>query len=83
MMQRTQIYLPTSQLQLLKKIAQSQTTTVSDLIRDSIKRCFVKSQPVQKHESLVEAGKRISGMWSGGPVDLASNVDEYLYGGKQ
>ncbi|MFA5995339.1 MAG: hypothetical protein WCW27_03740 [Patescibacteria group bacterium] len=83
MMQRTQIYLPTSQLKLLQKIANVQSTTVSELVRGSIKRCFVKPQPIQRHESLLEAGKRISSMWQGGPSDLASNLDEYLYGGKQ
>ena len=52
--------------------------------RDGVHLPTTKDQKrITSHESLVDAAKRISALGKGGPADLASNVDAYLYGGKQ
>lgn len=80
-MHRTQIYLPTSQLKLLQKAAQTEGTSVSDVLRSLIQEYFVKAKPTTPDESLVDAAKRIAALGKGGPADLASQVDKYLYDG--
>lgn len=79
-MQRTQIYLPTTQLKVLKKTAQSDGTTVSEVMRSLIQERFFKPTPGKQQESLLAAAKRIRKLGKGGPADLASNVDKYMYG---
>jgi hypothetical protein len=83
-MLRTQIYLPKSQKQALRRLAQKQNTTVSGVIRDVLQeklngRMHAKTRVP---ETLLEAAKRINQLGKKGPKDLASNLDRYLYGGK-
>jgi hypothetical protein len=86
-MERTQIYLPKKQIKQLKEIAYKRKTTVSDLVRDAVDVQYGVVQPIaQKHkkeETLVEFAERIRKMGFKGPKDLATNLDDYLYGGKK
>ena len=68
----------------MKQQAQSRNITVSAIIRLIIEEKF-RAKPkksVQKHESLLEAARRVNKLGPKGPPDLATNLDKYLYGGK-
>jgi len=85
-MNRTQIYLPKTQIEALRKIARKKHTSVSDVVRIFIKEKVEKRRSFsdfRPRESLFEAAKRINKLGKKGPKDLASNLDAYLYGGKQ
>ena len=84
-MSRTQIYLEKSQLEALRKQAQKRHITVSAVIRDIIRENLAarRRHPLKiKHESLLEASDRIGKLGAPGPRDLASRMDDYLYGEK-
>lgn len=92
-MKRTQIYLPQSVLDNLKEQALKDRSTVSALIRDMIahKNSFasekknLKRSPVYKNagEWLLAQAKWAEKANIKGPADLATNMDEYLYGAKK
>ncbi|MFH1584629.1 MAG: CopG family transcriptional regulator [Patescibacteria group bacterium] len=86
-MERTQIYLPKSQIQKLKSLAQKKNTTVSELVRDAVDVQYapmqIKPALKKKRETLLEFAKRVNSIGCKGPRDLATNIDEYLYGGKK
>ena len=84
-MERTQIYLPKSQIKKLKGLARKKKTTVSELVRDAVDIQYgIKIQiPQKKRETLLEFAKRINALGPKGPKDLATNMDKYLYGGKK
>lgn len=78
---RTQVYLPKSQIHQLQKEARKKETTVSELLRRFIAERFEPSlKTTGERESLVKTAKRIRAMKAEGPMDLAQNMDEYLYG---
>ena len=85
---RTQIYLPQQQHDRLKDLALKQRTSMSGVIRQIVDEKIDKSSQAASMKS-----KRLNaGEWLliqvnlaqkldfRGPSDLASNVDEYLYG---
>ena len=85
-MNRTQIYLPKKQLELLRGEAARRRITVSEIIRTTIKERFENKAKITEkspRETLVAFAKRIGKMGERAPRDLASNMDEYLYGGKR
>lgn len=82
-MLRTQIYLPHSQIRALKDEAEKQKTSVSEVVRQAIDENLVKKEKPKKKfknsgEWLEYVRKHVS--FKGGPKDLASNIDKYLYG---
>lgn len=82
-MNRTQIYLPKRQLTLLRQASQKLETTVSAIIRAIIEEKLEQGQPDHRHapaETLQQAARRINRLDKAGPGDLASNLDNYLYG---
>ena len=82
-MERTQIYLPKSQIKRLKELAYKKKTTVSGLVRDAVDVQYaapLKTVLRKKEETFLEAADRINRLGPPGPKDLASNVDKYLYG---
>ena len=85
MMNRTQIYLPKTHIEALRKVARKNRTTVSEVIRDLVKERVGASRAapkIPKHESLLQAAKRINALGVEGPKDLATHIDAYLYGEK-
>ncbi len=91
-MNRTQIYLPSSQQLALKREAQRHNTTVSAVIRRMIAKELAptpageseRKSAKSSRPTLLEVVKEISKLNSKkGPRDLATNLDKYLYGGKQ
>ena len=88
-MTRTQIYLPQSQLQRLKRKAAKHSTSVSELIRQTLRAQEEverrQSNATEKRtksagESLLELADKLSKMGIKGPKDLSENMDKYLYG---
>lgn len=83
-MTRTQIYLPKSQLDALRKRARYESTTMSELLRRmldvQLRMEKQEKQATSRHESLSDAFRRISKIGKPGPKDLAKNLDHYLYG---
>lgn len=86
-MERTQIYFPKTQIKKLRALAYKKKATVSELVRDAVDVQYelkIKIPQKQKREeTLLEFADRIRKMGFRGPKDLASNLDEYLYGGKK
>lgn len=81
-MNRTQIYLPKKQIEILRKEAQKQRTTTSEVIRRILREKTERTPTRLQRESLFDAAKRINVKGMKGPRDLASDLDKYLYGGK-
>lgn len=84
-MNRTQIYLPKSQRDTLKKLAGERRETVSETIRILLGRELEKIWPPgrsKKRSTLFEVLKEIKKLKRTGPKDLAQNMDQYLYGKK-
>lgn len=83
-MNRTQIYLPKTQLDWLKKRASKSQTTLSEVMRQLVRErqahVRLPQTVADRGESLYEAAKRISKKYAKGPKDLAKNLDTYLYG---
>lgn len=83
-MNRTQLYLPKSQLDWLKKTARKKQTTASAVMRELVYEKQKSSGHLRivadRGESLYESAKRISKLGTKGPKDLAKNMDKYLYG---
>jgi len=87
-MLRTQIYLPYHQVKSLKQTALEERSSVSEIIRGFInkelneKRTTRKTSKKKKHvlDELLALSKK---MKICGPPDLATNLDEYLYGDKK
>lgn len=85
-MERTQIYLPKSQIRKLRELAYKKKTTVSGLVRDAVDVQYApqaRVTPKKQRETLLEFAKRINSIGPKGPKDLATNMDAYLYGGKK
>lgn len=84
-MNRTQIYLPKTQLDALRREALRERITVSHVVRRIVAdRLGATLRPIgkKKTETLVNFAKRIAKIGRKGPRDLASNADEYLYGAR-
>ncbi len=80
-MQRTQIYLPKSQVDQLKQEAHKKATTVSQVVRFFIGTGLGESMAEgSKKPSLLSFAKQINKKGLRAPKDLASRADAYLYG---
>ena len=76
---RTQIYLPEDLYLQAKLMADSQNTTISQLIRDSLKKKTTKKTPKNKPSLLDGFTSHIKKGQKKPPKDLATNIDYYLY----
>ena len=84
MMIRTQVYLPKTDIDFLKDLARANKSTMSEELRKSL--LVVRSASKKKKVKLSSAQwllKDIDKVKFQGPKDLATNIDEYLYGGKK
>lgn len=84
-MNRTQIYLPKSHLEALRRIARERSETVSGVVRALI-RHRVEARPLRRTaqrtaRTLFTVLDEIEKLGERGPKDLAQNMDNYLYGG--
>lgn len=81
-MRRTQIYIPNELHQKLTEEAKRKDVTVSELIRQRIKRSFPlalrRSNTQQMLKGLISIGESLS--WKGTPKDLSTKIDRALYG---
>lgn len=80
---RTQIYLPKTKIEKIRKIALKRRTTVSAIVRELLDQALEEPRTQHKertYETLTEAAKRINAHGKKGPKDLASRLDFYLYG---
>jgi len=82
---RTQIYLPQSQIRMLRAIAQKRQMSMSCVIRNLVDEGLVKKNTKGKAQkpmsTLFQVLEDIRKMGFKGPSDLAQNMDKYLYGG--
>lgn len=86
-MLRTQIYLPESQINFLKKIAYQEDVSLSEAIRRLIEERLKKVKKIRPKLQnpgswLLSLAKKAKKLRVKGPKDLASRVDFYLYGQK-
>lgn len=90
---RTQIYLPENQIEKLKEIAYRQKLSVSEIIRRTVDETIIRKKKTAKvkkpktkyknvGEWLLAQARMAERMHWRGPKDLATNMDKYLYGGK-
>ncbi|MBL7159234.1 ribbon-helix-helix protein, CopG family [Candidatus Microgenomates bacterium] len=83
-MLRTQIYLPSNQIKLLKKIAWEEEISLSETIRRLINEKLVKTKRVNNKQNtgswLLALADKAKKLKIKGPKDLASKMDFYLYG---
>lgn len=79
MMIRTQVYLPEEMHRDLKLMASARGVNYSTLIRTGVIRVLKDDQTKKKNnnawKSFIGAGGK------GGPKDVASRIDYFLYGG--
>ena len=77
---RTQIYLPKQLYENIKLQAKMADKPAAQVIREYIdKGMEAQQRPAQKDGLMKLASLNITG----GPKDLASNLDDYLYGDKK
>lgn len=86
-MLRTQIYFPEEQLRLLKKISWEEEISLSEVIRQLVEEKLVEAEKKDKKAKntgawLLSLADKAKKMKVKGPKDLASKMDEYLYGQK-
>ena len=90
-MQRTQIYLPKTQLARVKAIARKRDMTASAVVRFLLEKSLTwtdqkkKKRPIQKNFFYTDTKallKKLEKIGEKGPADLAQNMDQYLYGGR-
>lgn len=86
-MKRTQIYFSYNQLDLLKQRAYEEKSSLSEVIRNLVKKYF-EEENLKKNE---EKEEKNAGDWLlsiareaekrkvKGPSDLSSRIDEYVY----
>ena len=90
-MLRTQVYLPHSQVRTLKEVATDEGVSMSEVLRRLVNEKFIeREKTMKKHrkkvhtlDRLLALAKKFEKMGVKGPPDLATNMDEYLYGGKK
>lgn len=84
MMIRTQVYLPKTDIDFLKGLARINKSTMSEELRKSllVVRNAAKKKKV-KLSSVQWLLKDFDKVKFQGPKNLATNIDEYLYGGKK
>jgi hypothetical protein len=75
-MVRKQIYLTPEQAQRLRRAAARERRTEADVIREALDRRLGGAPARGEDDPLLG----IIGFGSGGPADLSSRVDDYLYG---
>jgi hypothetical protein len=83
---RSQIYFPKTQHDQLRGLASRKRTTISRLVRLFVSQGMSgQKQPIRKSgaQSLFELLEKVKKLGQYGPKDLASNIDEYLYGQKR
>jgi len=78
MMQRTQIYLPKELKKKVVQVATYKGITMAEVIRKAVKK-EVETQTIPKENPLIKLARL---KIKGGPRDLSSKFDEYLYGDK-
>ena len=84
-MNRTQIYLPQRQIEILRSEAHKRRTTLSGTIRAILDEKLEKKSANRGRnffEGLLALAQRVNKTGKKAPRDLASNMDKYLYGGK-
>ena len=80
---RTQVNLEEEQYRLLQLEAQRQNRSLSDLIRETIDKKFIKGKRKSNAGALLELAKHaVSFKKYNVPVDIIENMDDYLYGKK-
>ena len=86
-MKRTQIYMTPQQHKLLQQKAHEEGTSVSHIIRKAIEKEVEKKEQKKKKVNpgkwLLEMAEEAERRGFHGPPDLATNMDEYLYGDKK
>lgn len=75
---RTQIYLPEQVYKNLNKIKLQRKVSVATIIREAIEK-HLESEHSSMTPALLELSKLNI---TGGPRDISSNMNEYLYGKK-
>lgn len=78
MMQRTQIYLPEEIKMKAQKLANRRGVPLAAVVRQALEK-EIKETAVPKENPLIHLAKL---KIKGGPKDLSSKFDEYLYGDK-
>lgn len=81
---RTQVYLPKTDIDFLKDLARANKSTMSEELRKSL--LMIRSASKKKKAKLSSVQwllKDFDKVKFQGPEDLATNIDEYLYGGKK
>ncbi len=76
MMIRTQIYLPEDIHKRLLSLRQIWGKSAAQMIREALESYLAGSQGEGKNDLLKLADLKLSG----GPKDLSSKIDDYLYG---
>lgn len=75
MLKRTNIYLPTQTLQLIKRKAQEERITMAEVIRSILEK-EIQNKKRNAVESLLKMAKKAG---SSGLKDVAKRHDYYLY----
>ena len=72
---RTQVYIPEDLHRDLMLLAKQEGTNFSTLIREGVKEVVKKKKSAKKGD-----WRKFVGAVKGGPRDVASKIDYYLYG---
>lgn len=83
-MNRTQLYLPKTQLDTLRKVAKQKKSTVSAVVRYFVSQQLEidtdKNSKKNSHVSLFAMSQKINLFGAKAPINLSKNIDSYIYG---
>lgn len=77
---RTQIYIPEAIHSQLLQLAKAKSSSMAEITREFIETGLKKSQNIDRSGKTVMR-KLLNLRLTGGPKDLSTNLDHYLYGG--
>lgn len=77
---RTQIYIPEDIHSQLLQLAKTRSTSMAEITRDFIEKGLKTSRDIDTSGKTVMR-KLLNMHIRGGPRDLSTNLDHYLYGG--
>ena len=80
-LKRTQMYFPEEMLQQVRQIADSEHTTIADVVRNAVGEFLKKKKEIDwDNDPLLSIVEQAEGS---GSSDVSANHDAYLYGGKR
>lgn len=82
-LKRTQMYLSEDMLEQVRRVADSEHTTIAEIVRNAVDEFLKKKKKKEVNWDNDPLWDMVGQAGSSGSSDVSVNHDAYLYGGKQ